>query len=267
MFQSPFLTHLLPHRRRTMASCRWLRSAPHSPLEGSCYRVKLSIDPGFPQVPVDPGFPSQPCRVTTASEALLCGTRYALSVRPTSRPCTDFHKVTGHRGITSPTPFPCRPTYCLWIGSKEGIAPSSALRNAASPIKGTALQRLLDRRLAISRLPVWRTGVTFRSVCFCSWRPARYALSQAVFAACVECAPGKPPGLRPIRLSPNRCPRAFCPCSCIAPLLILRRRNLGTSIRVTSSHRITLQRSGFPGNPPFSRGGPIPDMSITGVPS
>lgn len=52
------------------------------------------------------------------------------------------------------------------IGSKAGITPASAQRSAASLIRGTALQRLLGTELAILFLPVWRTGVTFRSVCF-----------------------------------------------------------------------------------------------------
>lgn len=64
------------------------------------------------------------------------------------------------------------------IGSKAGIAPASAQRSAASLIRGTALQRLLGTGLAILFVPVWRTGVTFRSVCFAvGGLPAGYSCS------------------------------------------------------------------------------------------
>lgn len=47
------------------------------------------------------------------------------------------------------------------IGSKEGVTPSSARRNAASLIRGTALQRLLGPRWRISNLSDWRSDEPF----------------------------------------------------------------------------------------------------------
>ena len=102
MFQSPSFTHRPLHRLRTTASRLWLHVAPHSTLAGCRYRFELSIDPRFPEVPAFPGFPSTPCTVTSASEAILCGRRYALSIRPAGRSCPTFtiNQVTG--------PFPAQ---------------------------------------------------------------------------------------------------------------------------------------------------------------
>ena len=87
------------------------------------------------------------------------------------------------------------------IGSKEGFAPSSARRNAASPIKGTALQRLLEAGLAFLLLPVWRSGMTFRSVCF-----AAGGLPDTRLGLHFERVSGKPPGLRLAGFSSGCCP-------------------------------------------------------------
>ena len=54
-----------------------------TPPSGGGYRVELSIDPGFLQVPVSPAFALIPSRLTTRSKAFLCGRRCALSIRPT----------------------------------------------------------------------------------------------------------------------------------------------------------------------------------------
>jgi len=118
------------------------------------------------------------------------GTLISLRVRQTLRPSgsprrwdlTHFRARPGHTGITSRVPFHGRPTsflVMLVIGSKEGITPSSALRNAASPTKGTALQRLLDSGVAPQYLLDWRSSVTFWScglqVAVCPLGPGRDA--------------------------------------------------------------------------------------------
>ena len=138
--------------------------------------------------------------------------RYALRSfdTPHESALSDFRQVTGHWGIASPTPFPCRPTCApevdalRRIGSKAGVAPASARRSAASPIRGTALQRLLDPRLAAGSLLDWRSSVPFGGV-VCRWRPA----------LCVRTRPGdglgqaQGAGHRGVRtggLSPRRCP-------------------------------------------------------------
>lgn len=90
MFHSPSFTHRLLHRLRTTAQCLWPYVAPFGTLRGCRYRFELSIDPRFLEVPALPGFPSAPCTVTSASEAILNGKRYALSKRPTGRPCPTF---------------------------------------------------------------------------------------------------------------------------------------------------------------------------------
>ena len=177
MFQSGSGTQNARHRRRTMAQCQWLYSAPHSPLEGGRYRVELCIDPGFPQVPVSPAFALIPCRVATASEAFLCGTRCALSRRPASRPYPTFAKSQDIGALPPQRRFrvaqhaPPEVDALRRIGSKAGLAPASARRSAASPIRGTALQRLLDPRLAAGNLLDWRSSVPFGGV-VCRWRPA-----------------------------------------------------------------------------------------------
>ena len=145
--------------------------------------------------------------------------RYALRSfdTPHESALSDFRQVTGHWGIASPTPFPCRPTCApevdalRRIGSKAGVAPASARRSAASPIRGTALQRLLDSRLAAGSLLDWRSSVPFGGV-VCRWRPALWVrldpdapgvtgtrvLSQAQGAGHL--------GVRTGELSPRRCP-------------------------------------------------------------
>jgi len=169
MFHSPSLTRSLLHRLRTTAQCLWLYVAPHSTLEGRRYTFKLSRDPQFPEVPTAPGFPLQPSCITTRSSAIVCGTGYALSIRPLGRtgyrlsldnrsPCHFLHGAVS----ASPNALPRR-----WrlIGSKEGVSPSSAHRSRTSPIRGIRLQRLLDTWLATRYLPGWRPGMSFRTMC------------------------------------------------------------------------------------------------------
>jgi len=47
MFHSPFLTHLLRHRRRSMAQCLWLITLPHSPFRGAVTRLSYPETPNF----------------------------------------------------------------------------------------------------------------------------------------------------------------------------------------------------------------------------
>ena len=151
------------HRRRTMASCRWLCIAPQRTLAGCGYTLELSRDPRFPEVPAAPGFPLQPSCITACSSAYVCGTGYALPIRPPGRPCPTFTR----NQVTPAFPPMRRFTvaqllYTLlpvvdWsslcnrsgraIGSKGGVAPPSAQRSRTSPIRGMRLQRLLGTGL------------------------------------------------------------------------------------------------------------------------
>lgn len=132
-------------------------SAQHPSRERGCrYRFELSIDPRFPEVPAFPGFPSTPCTVTSTSEAILCGKRYALAVRPTGRPCPNFTitRSPSHflLGAVSRSPNFAR-NVCRairLIGSKRRVSLPSALRGRTSPIRGMRLQRLLVTELACS---------------------------------------------------------------------------------------------------------------------
>ena len=134
-------------------------------------------------MPVSPAFALIPCRVATASEALLCGTRCALSIRPTSRPYPTFAKSQDIGALPPQRRFrvaqhaPPEVDALRRIGSKAGVAPASARRSAASPIRGTALQRLLDPRLAAGSLLDWRSSVPFGGV-VCRWRPALWVRTR-----------------------------------------------------------------------------------------
>ncbi len=90
MFHSGWGTQVVLHRRRTMASCRWLCIAPQRTLAGCGYTLELSRDPRFPEVPTAPGFPLQPSCITACSSAYVCGTGYALPIRPPGRPYPTF---------------------------------------------------------------------------------------------------------------------------------------------------------------------------------
>ncbi|MDE3023324.1 MAG: hypothetical protein KGI54_15995 [Pseudomonadota bacterium] len=94
-------------------------------------------------MPAAPGFPLQPCRVATASEAIHCGRRYALPSRPaggTGYPLSPCNRsIPRYRGRR----VRVAQRLLYLIGSKEGIAPSSAHRSRTSPIKGMRLQQVL----------------------------------------------------------------------------------------------------------------------------
>lgn len=177
MFHSGSGTQVMLHRLRTTAPCPWLHVAPHSTLEGRRYRVELSIDPRFPKVPAAPGFPLQPSHVTVRSEAILCGTGCALTIRPRSRTGYRLSPSNRSSGHCLPDAVSASPNLdrriAGRIGSKEGVTPSSAHRSRTSPIKGMQLQRLLDSRLATWNLPGWRPDMPFRACVFAVWRPAR----------------------------------------------------------------------------------------------
>ncbi|TWI47353.1 hypothetical protein IP92_02412 [Pseudoduganella flava] len=154
MFQSPSFTHRLHHRLRTTAQCLWPYVAPQRTLSGRGYRFELSISPGFLQVLAAPGFPLQPCRVTTASEAILCGMRYALSIRPTGRAFTDFRTQPGHRDISFPAPFHGRPTSAgespAGLGRKRELHPPAPIAAAPAPLRA--------RGYSVCLVPGWRPG-------------------------------------------------------------------------------------------------------------
>ena len=157
MFQSGSGTQNVHHRRRTMALCLWLRSAPHSSLKGSRYRVKLSIDPEFPQVPVSPAFALIPCRVTTASEARLCGTRCALPIRPTSRPVrlSPSHRTLGH---CLPNAVSVSPNMLNRSSlSSSGLGRREELHLPAPVV--TQRARLKALRFSVCSTTGWRPGV------------------------------------------------------------------------------------------------------------
>lgn len=147
------------HRRRTTAPCLWLYGTPHSTLVGCRYTLELSRDPRFPEVSTAPGFPLQPSYVAVRSSAVVCGRRCALSARPVGGTFYPLSLATRSSGHFLPDAVSRSPNVVVllpvadWslpgsrsrraIGSKGGIAPPSAQRSAASPIRGTALQRLL----------------------------------------------------------------------------------------------------------------------------
>lgn len=159
MFHSGSGTRYARHRLRTTAQCLWLCIRLHRTLQGSRYRVKLSIDPGFLQVPVSPAFALIPSRLATCSNAFQCSKRCALSVRPiggTIYPLSlaiRSHEhflscaVSWSPNIVSGAPALAGRSVCsergLEIGSKGGVAPPSAHRSRTSPIRGMRLQRLL----------------------------------------------------------------------------------------------------------------------------
>ena len=141
MFHSASLTHLLRHRRRTMASCLWPTSIPHSTLEGCPYTLELSRGPRFPEVPSSPDFSSCSYAITgtaCAAGSLLRAHLISLRVRQMLRPfgtphwrdLTRFHTRPGHTGIASRAPFHGRPTPSLsGLGRRKGLhlpAPSAA---------------------------------------------------------------------------------------------------------------------------------------------
>ena len=159
MFQSPSFTHRLHHRLRTTASCLWLHVAPHSTLrvnEGAVTGLSYPSTPGFPRCQRFQVSPPRPAAVASASEAILCGRRYALSIRPAGRPCPTFTitRSPSHflLGAVSRSPNFAR-NVCRairLIGSKRRVSLPSALRSRTSPIRGMRLQRLLVTELACS---------------------------------------------------------------------------------------------------------------------
>ncbi len=177
MFQSPSFTHRLHHRLRTTAQCLWPYVAPQRTLSGRGYRFELSISPGFRQVLAAPGFPLQPCRVATASEAILCGMRYALSIRPTGRAFTDFRTQPGHRDISFPAPFHGRPTSAgkspAGLGRRRELHPPAPIAAAPAPLRARGYSVCLVPGWRPWNLSGWRPDVPFRACVFAVWRSAR----------------------------------------------------------------------------------------------
>ena len=119
--------------------CRAIQVSPHTPVPSlaSLTRLARHFEP--------------------TSSAVVCGKRCALPVRPIGgiEPAFTLDQVT--RALPPVCRFMVAQPHLESpnrIGSKAGVSPASAQRNAASPIKGTALQRLLGTRLAILFLPV-----------------------------------------------------------------------------------------------------------------
>jgi len=140
-----------------------LHATPHSILGGRRYTLELSSGPRFPEVPALPGFPSAPCRLSTTSAAYVCGTCPALSILPTSGTLTRFSRMTRSSGHFLPPSVSTSPNIALMgIGSKDGVAPSSARCSVASLTRSTTLRRAYR---------YWRTG--FSDVCVLAgdWRP------------------------------------------------------------------------------------------------
>ena len=169
------------HRRRTMASCRWLCIAPQRTLAGCGYRVELSIDPRFPEVPVSPAFALIPSRLTTRSKAFLCGRRCALSIRPTGGtfyPLSLATRSPSHflLGAVSWSPNFSIPYCPLSIGHHFAIArdvrlgrrgelhPPAPSVAAPARLEACGFSVCLAQDLAILYLSVWRTDVPFGSV-------------------------------------------------------------------------------------------------------
>ena len=127
------------------------------------------------------------------------------------------------------------------------VALTSALRNRASPIRGTRLQRLLVMRVGDSHH--FRGGApACLSACVVAvWRSAHTALG-ACFAWCPEGRLGRPPRLR----SPGAFTPGFCAyLTCVHCMFLLQCRQeaggmnasffSGTSLRAAAPHQTTLQ--------------------------
>lgn len=194
------------HRLRTTASCLWLCRAPQRTLEGCGYTLELFRGPRFHEVPTAPGFPLQPSYITARSSAYVCGTGCALSIRPpdgTGYPLS--HPTRSHRHFLRCAVSWSPNMLVSSIGSKGGVAPPSAQRSVASPIRGTTLQRLLGTSMACWFLSGWRPDVAFQPVCICSWRSARNALRLKS-----RDASGRPPQLECIRAVSQAQPAFSC---------------------------------------------------------
>ena len=168
-----------------------------TPPSGGGYRVELSIDPGFLQVPVSPAFALIPSRLTTRSKAFLCGRRCALSIRPTGGTFYPLSRATRSPshfllGAVSWSPNFSIP-YCplsighhfaigrdVRLGRRGELHPPAPSVAAPALLEACGFSVCLAQDLAIPRLSVWRTDVPFGSVCLqlavCPKRPCGKAL-------------------------------------------------------------------------------------------
>lgn len=167
-------TQFMLHRLRTTASRLWLYVAPHSTLVGAVTGLSYPSTPDFSRCQLRQVSPCSP-RMSPYAQKPSCAVRVTpfryvprVGLAPTftwsqvNRPfpaCRRFRVAQPH--TTHPV---------VWIGSKEGVTPSSALRSRTSSIRSMRLQRLLDSRLAIWNLPGWRPGVSFRTCVFAVWQ-------------------------------------------------------------------------------------------------
>ncbi len=175
------------HRRRTMASCRWLCIAPQRTLAGCGYTLELSRDPRFPEVPTAPGFPLQPSCITACSSAYVCGTGYALPIRPPGRPCPTFtrNQVTPafppmRRFTVAQRQFPCCPGSRWSLVAASGDVRSGRTGEFHPRAPGVAAPALFEAcGFSVCSVEDWRSS-TCRvgnparpcGQCVCSWRSA-----------------------------------------------------------------------------------------------
>ena len=154
--------------------------SPHSTLSGCRYRVELSIDPGFLQVPVSPAFALIPSRVPRRSEAFLCGTRCALSIRPAAglQPAFTCNQVAKpfpawRRFMVAQLLFTLLPVLAghhfaierdVRLGRRGELHPPAPSVAAPARLEACGFSVCLVQDLAILYLSVWRTDVPFGSV-------------------------------------------------------------------------------------------------------
>ena len=179
-----------------------------TPPSGGGYRVELSIDPRFPEVPVSPAFALIPSRLTTRSKAFLCGRRCALSIRPTGGtfyPLSLATRSPSHflLGAVSWSPnvqFPVAPALAgLTCGSRVGVV-RLGRRGELHPPAPSVAQRapLRALRFSVCLVEDWRSSTCrfgeptcLSAVCVCSWRSALSVRSTVIrrsgqsAAACV----------------------------------------------------------------------------------
>lgn len=114
------------------------------------YTFELSNDPWFPKVPTAPGFPLQPCVISDASVAIVCGKRLPLLVAAaggTKYPLSGCDRYPLHflKGPVSASPnHRSRPaSTALGLGRRRALQLASAQRSRASLIRGTRLHGII----------------------------------------------------------------------------------------------------------------------------
>ncbi len=143
-----------------------LRCSAQHPSRGAVTRLSYPEAPDFSRCrprqvsPCGPRASLHAHQPTCAVRVVLL--RYAPRVGLSYRLSLD-NRSSGH---FLPDAVSVSPNLIFEIGSRDGIAPSSALRSRTSPIRGMQLQRLLNSRLAAWNLRGWRPLMPFRTCVF-----------------------------------------------------------------------------------------------------